>query len=227
MYLSHKYKFLFLRVPKTASSSLSEFFIKNIPDKDAIYTDVVDSGIPGTLDKGMFDFSRHEKFRYLHLTLTELLDKNIITEEQALSYRCVAVLRDPIDRQKSFYHFYKNWKSKYIDVSIDDYLRLAPNGFFPHEPNSKIPQTDFLSINNTIIGEYWLYENINQSLQTFMSEIGVNIKFPLSSHKSNFRKKQTEIDFDEHCIDKLKAHFYNDFELYEKMKNETNSILKI
>ena len=51
MYVSHKYKLIFLRTPKTASSSLSEFFIKNIPDPDAIYTLVEDSNIPATLSK--------------------------------------------------------------------------------------------------------------------------------------------------------------------------------
>ena len=49
MFISPKYKFIFLRVPKTASTSLSEFFIRNVDDPDAIYTEVEDSKIAGTL----------------------------------------------------------------------------------------------------------------------------------------------------------------------------------
>jgi len=163
MYISHKYKLIFLRTPKTASSSLSEFFIKNIPDDYAIYTPVEDSNIPGTLNPDIINKYKIN-FKYYHFTLEDLVNNEIITEEQAKTYKSFAVIRDPVDRQKSFYYFYKNWKGRHSPASLDEYKAWTSNGSFIGEPNSAIKQTDILSINEEIIGNYWLYENINDEL---------------------------------------------------------------
>ena len=81
MYLSHKYKFLFLRTPKTASSSLSDFFIRNIDDPDAIYTEVEDSGLVGTLSEEIV--SRYRPYAFYHFTVQQLINEGVLTEEQA------------------------------------------------------------------------------------------------------------------------------------------------
>ena len=98
MYVSHKYKLIFLRTPKTASSSLSEFFIKNIPDPDAIYTPVEDSNIPATLSNEIINKYKIN-FAYYHFTLQDLVDNRIITPMAAIQYKSIAVVRNPIDRQ--------------------------------------------------------------------------------------------------------------------------------
>lgn len=218
MYISHKYRFIFLRTPKTASSSLSEFFIRNIPDENAVYTPVDDTKIKGTLNGGYIDKYK-KNFKYFHFTLEDLIKEKIITEEQARTYKSFAVLRDPIDRQKSFYYFYKRWKNRQVPPSLEDYKALTPDGFFSGEPNSGIPQTDFLTLNGEVVGEYWLYENLSTHLNRFMSDINVPIKFPLLKHKSNFRKnRNNEIQFDEISLNKIKSRFKKDFELYNEIK---------
>ena len=73
MYLSHKYKFLFLRTPKTASSSLSDFFIRNVDDPDAIYTEVEDSGLVGTLSEDIV--SRYRPYAFYHFTVQQLINE--------------------------------------------------------------------------------------------------------------------------------------------------------
>lgn len=51
-----------------------------------------------------------------------------------------------------------------------------------------------------------------------MIELGLDVKFPLKNHKSNFRKnRNNEIVFDEDALANLKKAFKSDFELYDSL----------
>ncbi|HAW04580.1 MAG TPA: hypothetical protein DCW83_07830 [Saprospirales bacterium] len=221
MYISHKYKLIFLRSPKTASSSLSEFFIKNIPDPDAIYTPVEDSNIKGTLSQDIINrYKTH--FKFYHFTLQDIIDNNIITKEQALSYRSICVIRDPVDRQKSFYYFYKKWKQPGSQASIEQYNDWTSNGPFIGEPNSGILQSSFLKIDNKIVGEYWLYQNFHNDLSQLMRELDLSVTHMLPQHKTDFRKnRDNEIKFNEFATDNLNKFFGSDVKLYNELLEET------
>jgi len=222
MYLSHKYKFLFLRTPKTASSSLSEFLIKNIPDPDAIYTDVEDSKIQGTLDKAIVEkYSRN--YKVFHLTLEELIAEGVMSVDQAREYTVVNVLRDPLDRQKSFYYFYKKWWSPQTPASCQEYLNWARNGTFRGEVNSTLKQTGFSKYNGESLGEYWLYENLEHEVKSFLYDLGIPVTVPMPKHKTGFRKdRNNEFQFDEESISSIKHHFKEDCEVYEQLKRSKN-----
>lgn len=221
MYISHKYKLIFLRSPKTASSSLSEFFIKNIPDPDAIYTPVEDSNIQGTLSQDIINRYK-TNYKFYHFTLQDIIDNNIITKEQALSYRSICVIRDPIDRQKSFYYFYKKWKQPGSQASIEQYNAWTHEGPFIGEPNSGILQSSFLKIDNKIAGEYWLYQNFHNDLSQLMRELNLSVTHMLPQHKTDFRKnRDNEIEFNEFATDNLNKFFGSDVKLYNELLEET------
>lgn len=220
MYLSHKYKFLFLRTPKTASSSLSEFFIRNIPDPDAIYTHIEDSKMLGTLDPAISE-KYHKDWQLFHLTVELLIKEGILTLEQAKEYKIVNVLRNPFDRQKSFYYFYKKWWQPRTPGTDEEYLHWT----FDHRPelrdefNSGLKQTSFSKYNGETLGEYWLYEDLEKELNNFMDELGLEITSPLPNHKAGFRKnKDQEFVFSQRSIDRIRHHFKEDCETYERLK---------
>lgn len=216
MYLSHKYKFLFLRTPKTASSSLSDFFINNVDDPDAIYTEVEDSNLPGTLSEDIV--SKYRPYRFYHFTVQQLIDEGVLTEEQARDYYCFALLRNPIDRQKSFYYFYKKWKSPKTEPSLEEYKSWTANGVFNNDANSAIVQTDLLKIRGEYIGEYWLFEDLYPKLNEFMTQtLGLKCP-PLPKHKTDTRKnKNNEINFDIESLSDIQNHFFNDFAMYQEL----------
>lgn len=221
MYVSHKYKLIFLRTPKTASSSLSEFFIKNIPDPDAIYTPVEDSNIKGTLSKEIVNKYKLN-FAYYHFTLQDLVGNGILTKAQALGYKSIAVIRNPIDRQKSFYYFYRRWKNVGSQPSLAQYKAWTPQGFFRGEPNSSILQSSILQYNGEIQGDYWLYPNIGNELSKLMRDLNLQTTHPLPNHKNDFRtNRDDEIVFDKEAIDVLSKHFGADIDLYNELAEDT------
>lgn len=221
MYISHKYKLIFLRTPKTASSSLSEFFIKNIPDPNAIYTPVEDSNIPATLSQDIINKYKLN-FKYYHFTLQDLVENRIITPMAAIEYKSIAVVRDPVDRQKSFYYFYKRWKNQHLAPSIEEYNSWTTKGSFVGEPNSGILQSDILKYNNEIFGDYWLYENINNELNKLMHDLHIEVTHMLPRHKTNFRKNRgNEISFDDKAMDNILKYFGPDVTLYNELAEET------
>ncbi len=214
MYLSHKYKFLFLRTPKTASSSLSDFFIRNIDDPDAIYTEVEDSGLRGTLSEEIV--SRYRPYAFYHFTVQQLINEGVLTEEQARDYYTFALLRHPIDRQKSFYYFYKKFRSPRTPPSIEEYRNWVTNGAFNNDPNAAIVQADLLKIRGESIGDYWLYEKLDDRLMTFMHNIGhSDFKHELPRHKTDTRKnRENEIEIAGQDLTDIQTRFKDDFELY-------------
>lgn len=217
MYISHKYKLIFLRTPKTASSSLSEFFIRNIPDPEAVYTPVEDSRINGQgTDHLQTKYKRN--FKYYHFTLEDLINEGVITKHQAKTYRVISVIRDPIDRQKSFFFFYSKWKAKGRPVDLNLYKTIAPNGTFLDEPNSALLQSSFGLLDGEYVGEYWLYENLGEHLSNLMKDLNLQTQYPLVSHKSGFRKNKSDIRFDGESLNKMHDVFEKDFKLYNELK---------
>jgi len=218
MYLSHKYKFLFLRTPKTASSSLSDFFIRNVDDPNAIYTEVEDSKLPGTLNEAIV--GKYRPYAFYHFTLNQLIDENIITEQQAREYDVFALLRNPVDRQKSMYYFFKKFKSPLTSASLDEYKSWTRNGVFKNEANSTIRQTSLCKIGDQPVGRYWLYENLEEELFQFLYDRKIEVTYPLPQHKSGIRKsRKNEIGFDDVAMADLRRHFKEDFEMYERLTN--------
>jgi hypothetical protein len=187
----------------------------------AIYTPVEDSKLEGTVHPLIINKYRNN-FKYYHFTLEDLIKEKLITVEQAKTYRIISVLRNPIDRQKSFYYFYKKWKNRNNPFTVQDYKSLAPNGYFKGEPNSAIRQTDFGKLGDEYIGEYWLYENLDAHINKLMKDLELEIVHPLPTHKSNFRKnRKNEFAFDEEAMEQMKFVFEKDFELYNELKEKS------
>lgn len=221
MYISHKYKLIFLRTPKTASSSLSEFFIRNIPDPDAVYGPVEDAKIKGNIPHIVNKYRKN--FKYYHFTLEELVQENLVTPEQARTYKVISVIREPLDRHKSHFYFYSRWKARGRPLTLDVYKSLAPTGHFTNEPNSSMLQSKFCKFEGVDRGSYWLYENLANHVDDLMKELGLTIVHDIPRHKTDFRKnRDNEIVFDDDALGKIKDIFGPDFELYNRLKAEQN-----
>ena len=79
MIRSDSHKFIFLRVPKNASSSLAQWLVMNYTDKDDIYTEVNDGGIP---HRGVI-LCVNIMSRLIHMRLQELFDEGVVHKGQS------------------------------------------------------------------------------------------------------------------------------------------------
>jgi|TARA_R110000744_G_scaffold76776_2_gene151967 hypothetical protein len=217
MYISHKHKIVFIRIPKTACSSITEFLIKNIADPEAIHSGVDDSKIKSTLVSKAPIRKLVMANKYVHYTLQDIVDDGFIKAEDLSTYKIYAVIRNPVDRQKSMYWFRKKWQ-KVPPGSLQDYKNITiGNCEMKLSPTTGEEQVSFMKYNNKSYGTFWLFENIDKELNNLMSSLGLNIKHDLPNHKSGNRKKD-EFEFDKEVLNSLRAHYNNDFAMYKDLR---------
>lgn len=220
MYISHKYKFIFLRTPKTASSSLSDFFIQNIDDPNAIYTGVDERKIKGTMPIDIV--KKYERFgRIYHLTLVDLIREKFVTADMLNEYYIFSVIRDPIDRQKSMYYFRKKIESEDTPPSLEEYKRFSRDlRYMKESPLTALPQVSMSKIDDILVGEFWLFEFLQEHIEHFMKVLNLPIRYALPRHKVSNRAQ--DFDFDEETLTAIKTHFKEDFEQYGILKEQYN-----
>lgn len=217
---SNQYNLLFLRIPKTASTSLSTWFVQNACVESDVWTGIKDSKI------GMnnFPLSTADKFkkqyRKIHLTLNELVQNNVISMEQAQTNRVIGVVRNPYHRQLSLFFF----KNKNFNKSPDAFKACYRNGCHEFDGNNKILQSDYFKLGDKFApkADPWLYDQINERLQTLVDEKNIEVKYPLMNYKSHFRKRDMQELMREYYDEKTREAVYNyyreDFELIEKLQ---------
>lgn len=192
MVVSYSNNFIFLRVPKNASSSLAEYFVRNKCNKETdMWTMVNDCGIrENKIPKDVVRKYAHH-YRHIHLTLQELVDNALITPTEATDMTKIVVMRNPLHRQLSLFFFLcRNQKR----VSTpEEFRKVFTGGKHESDTNNVYTQTEYAKLDGKIAPnvDFWKYE-----------DIGNKITDKLSTFKSNTRPKKD--------IDELVAEYYDD-----------------
>lgn len=221
MYISHKYKVCFVRIPKTACSSITHYLIKNIDDREAVHSGVDDVKIKSTLGKNPIRKPIMAN-KYVHYTLEDIVKDKFLTPQQLNEYKIFGVIRDPFDRQLSMYYFRKKWDRK-VKASLQDYKNLTINNCamkINPEATGRI-QTDYMTYKGRQYGTFLLYDDLEANLQKFMTNHGLPTEHNLPKHKSGNRvARGNEIKFDDEVKQSIKEHYLKDFEIYNMLKGK-------
>ena len=222
MVISDTHRFIFLRVPKNASTSLATFFVMNYcSSRDDVYTGIGDSRIQSkNIPQNVLNKYRQD-YRFIHMTLNEILQNNLVSESYARKCKTIGVLRDPFDRQLSLYFFKKRRRG---DPSPDEFRKMFRNGYCEDDSNNRILQSQYLKIGDQSVGEWWLYEDLNQHLAEFQREHSTGVAIDLPHYKSSFRKtfdkqKQIEYYYDDKTRNAVLDYFGDDVDLYQRLKS--------
>lgn len=215
MVISDKNQFIFIRIPKNASTSLATFFVQNYCGSNAKYTGIGDSGVkPKNIPQEVLNKYRTQ-YRIIHLTLNEIIQERIITEDQARSRKIIGVIRNPLERQLSLF-FFKNRNRKNA-ATVSAFRTIMQKGFYEEDGSNHILQTDYLKIGDESVGEFWNYDKLDNHIDKFIFKYG-EPQYPIGKFKSNFKPKDENLVSEYYDLATRKAvekYFEKDFEEYE------------
>lgn len=210
MYVSHRHKLIFVRPPKTAGTSTEQFLIDNLCDPDAIYSPDPYVNRVGSLADSITE-KYLEAHEFKHMTLQQIVNEGIVTEDQANQYDVFCVIRNPIDRQlSSYFHMKRHYF--HGDISLEDYRSISKRGSkFQGVPYSGRNQVDYLKLNGNIVGKFWLFENIQSLAIQYLESKGIK---PTTMPKHMVFHDNLDLLLEDSDIEDLQSIYAEDFEIY-------------
>ena len=211
MLVSNEKKFIYLRVPKTGSTSVSVYFYENLPlEKNIIRLgdkDYLQKEESTRINGGYFNESTIAATN-VHTTLDEIVKLNLLTHPLT-EYDIYAVCRNPVDRFLSFHSMIKKVYNNNI---------LKNFSIFKKFMSEVSPQSTWLTYNNKLVNRVFLYENINLMVAEIAEKYGITNTLNFSDYSFRQYKKYTNI-IDPRALEYINIHWQDDFKIYNLLKS--------
>jgi hypothetical protein len=222
--ISHKYKCIFIHIPKCAGSSIRDFYFDtpNLDWKTPNY-------------ELLYGWCPKRNMHLQHATSRQLLETELISEEVWNNYFKFTIVRNPWDRAYSSYL----WIMK--DRKIEDSFRnfILAEGLFKniltneYDMNNRSchrwDQTDFFNINgNHILDFVGHFESLQNDINLINNKLGINKSFKQHSNKSNNRVKHYSFFYDNENRKLIETLYDKDIKLLNySFSNKKNTLQKL
>ena len=170
MIINHRYRFIFLHVPKTAGTSITNYL--------STFTGWNDIELGGTHYGEQIQEIYGRRFKLnKHSTARQV--RTIIGEDLWRGYFKFAVVRHPLDRLVSAYQFYRQWEHPSTDAvrAFAGFEEFVQSDFFAADRrNATRPtgsQTAFLSDTGLAVDQVCRFESLADDLATVASRLGL------------------------------------------------------
>ncbi|WP_431158320.1 sulfotransferase family 2 domain-containing protein [Winogradskyella poriferorum] len=183
--ISHKYKCIFIHIPKCAGSSIQKYFHPYVglnwkePNYDILY---------GWCPK--------RKIHLQHATSKILLETELISEENWKNYFKFTIVRNPWDRAYSDYFWIQ--KERNINGSFSDYIQ-GQGPFYDifnlidvkeYRGDHLNLQTDFFDFEGLYkLDAILKFESLNSDMSKLVDKLNFDKKFRIHENKSPLKKK--------------------------------------
>lgn len=213
MLISNEKKFIYLRVPKTGSTSVSIYFYENLPlekniirlvDNEKSLLDIDTNRI----GEGYFSKPAININNGIHTTLDEIIDLNLL-EFPLDEYDVYAVCRNPLDRFLSF----QTMMEKMDNVDIVENFSMFKQYMSIFESG---PQSMWLTYNDSLVNRVFLYEDINLMVAEIANKYGITDTSNFSNYSFRQYKKYTNT-IPSRVLEYLKIYWQDDFKIYNQL----------
>lgn len=215
MIISNEKKFIYLRVPKTGSTSVSVFLYENLPlEKNIIRPAdnkkyLLDVDI-NKIREDYFSKSATNNTEGVHTTLDQIVKLNLLTHPLT-EYDIYAVCRNPLDRFLSFQNMMKNIEN----VNVVENFSIFKSYMNMFEAS---PQSTWLIYNNKLVNRVFLYENINLMISEIAQKYGITDTSNFSNYSLRQYEKYTNT-ISPRVLEYLKIYWQDDFKIYDMLKS--------
>jgi hypothetical protein len=222
--ISHKYKIIFIHIPKCAGSSIRDFYFDtpNLNWRKPNY-------------ELLYGWCPKRQIHLQHATTKQLLETNLVDQNDWNNYYKFTFVRNPWDRAYSSYL----WVMR--DRQIKDSFRnfILGEGLFMNVLSEgegmynrachKWKQTDFFNTKEgykiDFIGHF---ENLNNDIRYINKTLSIEKKFKHHSNKSENRARHYSLFYDKKNSELIKEIYKKDIEtLKYTFENKKNRIQKL
>jgi hypothetical protein len=209
MFISKSNNFIYLRVPKTGSTSMSNYLRDKLGDRqDSFYTRMNLFNLPSNLP------SNYE-FLTGHATVREIQVSGIVDFDFVSKANIYACLREPVERFLTHcYHIRSS--GNYSETQSMDKNQLVEFCLTKYNPVWFMwwPQTMWCELDGQPVNKVFLYENFDKAAEEMTGVVGVvNYR-----HRDNTNNYADTTSLDNSLVQQIEILYKDDVALYKKLK---------
>jgi len=209
MFVSKKQNFIYLRTPKTGSTSMSNYLIDKLGENsDSMYTLINLLGINGkNLPEGFSAFNPHAR-------VDQIINAGIVNKtfvEQTNIYAC---LREPVDRFISRSYHIKNF-DRNPEVQSLGKNKLVEKCLTMYDPTFHMwwPQTTWCTLDGKPVNKLFLHEDFDKAAAK-MTGVDTAVNY---NHRSDCREDDPT-PLDASLVQEIEKMYAEDVALYRLIK---------
>jgi len=188
MFISHDYKFIFVKTRKTAGSSIEKFFLDKLQGTDFIFSGMSSENLPSF--NCSFKNAEHNGSKFI---------KHHYPKEWKKYFK-FTIERNPWDKIVSRYYWQKYFKPKKINVdSFESYLKNYQKDI------KKASDYPLYTLNNKIAVNYVMrYENLYDDLEHICKKINLTYNNELKSINLKGNHRTRNVSYQQYYTEKSK-----------------------